>query len=68
MHEGREGDVYLDRSLLAGIFNRLGDGKGTPVRIELPAALIPKRVQSTREQLSLARDAFREFAARQRKG
>ena len=66
MHEGHEADAFNLRALLAGVFNRLGDGKGSPLKIEPPAWITRRSVATSREEISLARDAFKAYVARQR--
>lgn len=61
MNEGHEADVFPMQALLAGVVNRLGDGKVPPVTVEPPAWMSRREVKATRDELDLARAAFREY-------
>jgi hypothetical protein len=63
MCEGHETDVFPQRALLAGVVNRLGDGKGSPIEIKPPAWINRQKVATTRAELDLARDAFKQYVA-----
>lgn len=61
MYEGHEADTYTHRALLTGIFNRLGDGKGSPLTCDLPAWITRRKIASAREEVVLAREAFLQY-------
>lgn len=61
MLEGRQADAYQGHAILAGIFNRLGSGRGSPLTIEPPAWLRQGKqsARAAREELAMAREVFK---------
>jgi hypothetical protein len=63
MQEGHDADRYWVNAVLAGVFNRLGNGQAQPLRYAAPAWLTQKKVTNAKEEIALARDMFTAFVA-----